>query len=160
MKAIGGIGLLIFVGLSLYWFALAAGDDKDAPIQIQVAFGAPGPNGVEMHAVVGVVMANRDRATKDGRLINWNEWVAGHFELKDADGNPVKIERRNNSSAIQQREVIGTQEFFLVATLTEGRSYAFDYIPTMANPAVRYRYTFSAPADAQKVRMADFQKVK
>lgn len=159
MKAIGGIGLLIFVGLSLYWFSLAAGD-RDDPIQMQIAFGNPGPGGVEMHLVVGVVMANLDRTTQDGRVLNWNEWVAAHFELKDAGNNPVRIERRNNSSAIQQLEVIGTQEFFLVATLAEGATYTLDYIPAMANPSVRYRDTFAAPAEARKVKMADFQRVK
>jgi len=159
MKAIGGLGLLLFLVVTVYWLSASSGGGQDAAIPLQIAFGNLGPKGVEMHVVIGVVMANLDRIRKDGSTPTWEEWVADHFELKDAANNVLKLERRNNSSLIQQREVVGTQEFFLVTTLKSGQPYVFDYIPEAAKPG-RVRYPFSAPTSAAKVRMVDFQKVK
>ena len=159
MKAIGGLGLLLFLVVTVYWLSASSGGGQDAAVPIQIAFGNLGPKGVEMHVVIGVVMANRDRIRKDGGTPTWDEWVADHFELKDAAKNLVKIERSNHSNLIQQREVVGTQEFFLVTTLKSGQPYVFDYIPEVAKPG-RVRHVFTAPASAAKVRMLDFQKVK
>jgi hypothetical protein len=158
MKAIGGFGLLIFLVVTVYWLSASSGG-QDATVPIQIAFGNPRSAGIDMHVVIGVVMANRDRIRKDGSTPTWDEWVADHFELKDAANNVLKLERKNNSSLIQQLEVIGTQEFFLVTTLRAGQSYVFDYIPDVTKPG-RYRCPFTAPTSGAKVRMIDLQKVK
>lgn len=160
MKAIGGFGLLIFLAVTVYWMSASAGGGQGEAVPFQVAFGKPGAGGIEMHVVIGVVTANRDRQSKDGELLSWDEWVTGHFELKDSGGNVLPLERRNNSNAITQNQVIGTQEFFLVATLAPGQAYALEYAPEMKSPAVRYRHSFTAPASAEKVRMVELQRVK
>ena len=99
-----------------------------------------------MHIVIGMVMANQNRLSKDGKLQRWDEWIATIFQLKDANGNVLAMERRNNSNAIQPREVAGTQECFLVATLQPGQPYTLEYTPDLKNPA-SYRYTLTAPGE-------------
>jgi hypothetical protein len=159
MKAFGGFGLLLFLAVTVYWLSISAGGGQKEVAQFQIAYGKPGANGIEMHIVIGVVTANLDRTSKDGRLLSWEEWIATHFELKDAGGNTLVLERRNNSNAIQQNQVIGTQEFFLVAALKPGQDYTLEYIPELKNPG-RYRCAFTAPSSAEKVRMVDLRKVK
>jgi hypothetical protein len=62
----------------------------------------------------------------------------------------MSLKRVNNSAVIQERDVRGTQEFFMTTKLKSGESYQLDYIPKTGEPK-RYRHTFSAPSVAEKV---------
>jgi len=132
---------------------------EDPAIYMQTAFGNVTDNEIEMHTVVGVVIANKDRL-RQGELkaMSWPEWISEHFVLQDASGEVLELQRTNNSKLIKQHEVVGTQEFFLVTKLEIGQDYTFDYIPEIG-AAKCYRREFTAPSSPEKVRQYLFSMV-
>ncbi|UCD28387.1 MAG: hypothetical protein JSV03_15085 [Planctomycetota bacterium] len=159
MRIFAGLGLLIFLAVLVYWMSVYAGGE-DVGIPIAIACGHPSEGEIEMHVVVGVVMANQDRMKKDDEKIKpWPEWIKDHFILTDSLGNRLELNRQNHSSLIKPHEIVGTQEFFMVAKLKTGQSYSFDYIPDI-DESQRYRHQFTAPVTAEKARQYTFNPVE
>lgn len=162
MKAIGGLGVLIFLVIMVYWLSISAGggaDGKNLAVDLPIAFGNVAGGQVEMNLVVGIVLANVIRAKEGGQAKTREQWIADHFVLKDSSGQPVKLTWQNNSALIKPVDVgpmVGTEECFLAGKLKPGESYTFEYIES---PNRTCRYQFTAPAKAQKVKMYRFEPV-
>jgi len=166
MRAVGGLGLGL-VGLlvvMVYWLGLASGGEK-AALAIPIAWGQPGNGQIEMHAVIGVALANQSRRsekTPSSKALDWNKWIQSHCILKAASGEAVPLLKANHSPIIKPHEIqpmIGTEEFFLTAGLKAGTSYTFDYVIEEPQPTV-YRCQFTAPHEPEKVRMYRFELTK
>jgi len=158
MKWFAGVGLLGFLAIFLYWMSASTGG-KDSGVSIQIAFGNATAKEIEIHVVVGVVMANQDRIKKGEKIKSWPEWIQDHFDLQDSSGNELELARTNHSRLIKPHQIVGTQEFFMVAKLKIGEDYTLDYIPDTDEPQ-RYRSQFVAPSAAAKVRQCAFKPVK
>ncbi|MHC4445191.1 MAG: hypothetical protein ACYTF1_07935 [Planctomycetota bacterium] len=158
MKYFAGFGLLGFLVVMSIWMTVGAGGE-DPGINIAMSYGNPGGGEIDMHVVVGVLMANKDRM-KDGMQIKpWPEWIADHFDLEDASGKVFKLRRTNHSRLIKPHQIMGTHEFFMATRLKIGVSYTFEYVPD-TDVDKRYRYQFTAPSAAQKVQYCAFKLVE
>ena len=157
-RAGAGMGFIVLLGGLLYWF-LVFPPGQDHGTQIQMAFGNVSGDTVELHAVVNVVMAHKGAGKQvSSKPMSWPEWIESHFVLQDQAGTRRELKRRNNTRLIRQDEIIGTQEFFLVAKLKVGTDYTLEYLPVLGEPA-RYHYSFTAPAAPQRVRSLIFEPV-
>lgn len=159
MKAIFAaivLGALAYV----VWYGLISAGSSDPYIAIQMGYGNAKDGEIEMHTNVSVVMVAMDRNDRElNKIKTPDEWVAAHFKLTDSAGNPIRLDRQNNSKVIKPHQVIGTQEYFLVSKLKAGERYTFDYKPRYKEPDV-FRYTFAAPAKADKPMTYNFMLVK
>ncbi len=158
MKAIGGFGIVLALAIMAYWFSLSAGGE-DTGVDLPIAYGNVAGGQVDMDVLLGVVMAHRTRQKDPPNAQRTaDEWVRDHFVLTDSRGQKVPFARQSSSKLIKAHEVqqlVGTEEFFLAAKLKVGESYTFDY---MLDPQGRpYRYRFTAPAKAEKVRTCRFE---
>lgn len=149
------VGILGFVA---YWSTMAAGDSEKI-FPIQIAYGNAGEGQLEMHTNVGVAMVAMDRGDEFGKIKNLDEWVTDHFKLTDAAGQPVRMDRQNNSKLIKPHQVIGTEEFFLVSKLKQGEQYTYEYKPR-AKEAKTYQYKFKASNHADKPLTYNFDLVR
>ena len=154
MKVIAGIGLLALLGGLGYWYATTTSDTESAAINIPLAFGNVAGTQVDMHIVVGVALANIS-AAKDPSLKpkSWDDWIRDHFAMTDSAGKKVTLRRQSNSKVIKAHEVaqmVGTEEFFIVANLKVGQTYKLDYIDVAAHKT--YRCEVTAPSAPEKVQ--------
>ncbi len=155
MKAIAGIGLLALLGMLGYWYATTTSDTESAAINIPLAFGNVSGPQVDMHIVVGVALANVS-AAKDPSLKSksWDDWIRDHFSLTDSAGKKVTLRRQSSSKVIKAHEVaqvVGTEEFFIVANLKVGQRYTLDYIGDVTTRKT-YRCEVTAPSAPEKVQ--------
>lgn len=159
MKGLAGIGLIVFLLGFGYWMVVLVGNE-DPGVHLALAFGNPteDENEIEMHVVVGVVMAAVDRTRTDKTIPTWPEWIADHFDLTDAAGNTLELARTNFSSVITADQVVGTHEFFMKVKLKVGQPYTLDYTPVVAKGQT-YRYTFTAPAAPETVKQIQFKPI-
>jgi hypothetical protein len=160
MKPVYIIGVLVILGVLGYWMAFRSNDTEQAAVNIPLAFGKPSGGQVDMHVVVGVALANvtRARDSMSGKDKDWNGWIRDHCHLKDAAGKPVSFTRQSGSTVVKAHEVaqvVGTEEFFMVATLKVGQTYTFDYVGDLATGKT-YRCEFTAPSKAEKVQTYRF----
>lgn len=158
MKALLGAVVLGVVAFVIWWSLISAGD-QEKYLPIQIAYGNVQEDKIDMHTNVGVAMVAMDRRLDIKEMQNLDNWVTEHFKLSDSAGNPVRMERQNHSKVIKPHQVIGTQEFFLVSTLTPGEEYTYDYKPRMKEPFV-FRHKFVAPGKAEKPATYNFNLVK
>lgn len=161
MKAFAGLGVILFLVITLYWMSAHAGTDEP-DLGIQMAFGNAADNEIDLHVVVGVLLANKDRAKE--KLLNikpksWDDWIVEHFFLTDSAGKRTELTRKTNSSLIRPHQVIGTEQFFMVARVKSGEDYTFDFVPT-GEESITHRYLFTAPAVDEKVRLCMFKQVE
>ncbi|NLE61274.1 MAG: hypothetical protein GX616_23235 [Planctomycetes bacterium] len=160
MKAFAGIGLLIFLVVLGYWLARTSTDTESRAVDIPIAFGNVAGGQVEMHVVVGIALANVSAAKERSlKPRDWNQWMRDHFLLTDPAGKKVDLSRQNNSKVIKPHEVaqlVGTEEFFMIAKLKSGQSYTFDYVADLAT-GKSYRCQVVAPATAEKARQFRFE---
>lgn len=156
----GGLGILV-VGViligSMYFF-YGARQQARGRETLPVAFGPPAGSTVELNLAVGMNLPRRDPPKLKFAKIQWDQWVDEHFELKDASGAAVKLQRTNFSQLISDQKAGGTPEFFLKATVTPGANYTLDYLPVAGGE--RFRYAFTAPTAAQEAERAVFQVVE
>jgi hypothetical protein len=154
MKAIGGVGVLLCLGLFAFWLSKTSNDTENAAVNIPFAFGKPSAGQLDMHIIVGVALANvsRSREPLTGKDKNWNEWVKEHLIVKDLAGKTVPLTRQTSSNVVKPHEVaqmVGTEEFFVVARLKTGQTYTLDYIGDLATGKT-YRCQFTTPSQAEK----------
>ncbi len=160
MRGLGGLGLLGFLAaFGIYMMMASSGGGGGSNVSIPLAFGNPAGGEIDMDIVVGVLMANTDRMhqVEDGRF-TWEKWISAHFKLEGSAGM-MPLKRINNSAVIQEKELRGTQEFFMTTKLQIGQSYMLDYIP-VAGQLKRYRYSFTAPGATAKVKNVTFELVE
>ena len=151
--------MILFLAITIYWMSVHTGSNEP-DVGIQMAFGNPADNEIELHVVVGVLLANQDRArAKDLKLKSWDEWMVEHFFLTDGAGETVELRRTKNSSLIKPHQVIGTEEFFMVARVRSGEEYTFDFVPT-GEESIPRRCAFTAPAADEQIRLYMFKPVE
>ncbi len=165
MRAFSLLGLLLTLGIMLYLFVGGPGGGGQAAVELPLAFSAPSAGVSEMHVIVGVRQANpvraRDAQAAGEKVRSWTDWVRLHFALLGPDGNKVPLERRNNSRIIKALDVanmVGTEEFFLVARVRPGQTYTLqfvEHIPGGRPCAVQV----TVPSQAQAVRRYLLQPV-
>ena len=159
MRGLGGLGLLGFLAAFGIYMTLASGVGGGGGVSIPLAFGNPAGGEIDMDIVVGVLMARSDPMHQvEGGRFTWEKWISVHFKLEGSVGM-MPLKRINNSAVIQEREVRGTQEFFMTTRLQIGQSYMLDYIP-VAGQLKRYRYSFTAPGATAKVKNVTFEMVE
>lgn len=163
MKPVYLIAVLVILGMLGYWLAFKSGDTEHAAMNIPIAFGTPTGGQTEMHVVVGVALANVSKARDSmaGKDKDWNGWMEDHFSLKDPSGKTVRFSRQGNSKVIQAHEVaqvVGTEEFFMVARVKCGQTYTLDYVEDLATRKT-YRCTITVPPAKQKVQTFRFEPV-
>lgn len=159
MKALIGA---VVVGVLAYmiWHGLISAAGSDPYIAIQMGYGNASDGEIEMHTNVSVLLVAMDRDDRDLKKVKTpDEWIAAHFKLTDSAGKAVRLDRQNNSKVIKPHQVIGTQEYFVVARLKSGQQYTFDFKPRLKEPDV-FRHTFTAPAKADKPMTYNFMLVK
>ena len=163
MKFVAGFGVLLFLAAIGYYFAVASGGGPPT-IEVPLVFGAPKDGTMEMHGIVGVVLANKSRKNEPldkNKPAGWNDWVRTHCILKSASGEQVPVARTNGSTLVKMHEVqamVGTEEFFLATKVKPGQAYTFDYIIEVPEP-VTFRCQFTAPQAAAKVQRFQFSPV-
>ncbi len=162
MKPVYIIGILLILAALGYWVAFKSGDTEGAALNIPLAFGKPTGGQVDMHVIIGVTLAavSRGKDSMSGKGKDWNGWIKDHCRLTDSAGKPVTFRRQSTSTVIQAYEAaqMGTEEFFMVATLKVGQTYTFDYIGDLSTGKT-YRCQFTAPSAAEKVALYRFEPV-
>ena len=158
MKGLIVLGLIGVVGVGLiFWMMQKSTGDQG--ISIAVACGNPGDGTVEINAAMDMGIMRREglRQAVDVPLaVLWPEWVEEHFQLCDAAGKSVRLERVGQSLLINVNRMPGAPDFFLTARLRSGETYSFDYKPWRAK-TTKYRHTFVAPADKTEMKRWNFE---
>lgn len=151
---LGVIGLIAAIGSMLVVKKM----NEDPGQMLAVAFGNPADGQVEIHTVVlmGMVAADPVRTDPISGYPYWDEWLEQHWDLRDADGDRIPLERSNHSAFINLKEAGGGFEFFLVGKVPQGDVCTFDYIPRK-NEKRRYRHNFTAPSGDQKLKRYTFE---
>ncbi|HQL55087.1 MAG: hypothetical protein KA383_17630 [Phycisphaerae bacterium] len=158
---VGGAVLVLLVGgLVAYGVRhLRAQFSGAEGFPVGFALGNAGSNSIELHVAVthDMVKADPPTITPNGVLL-WNEWVPQHFELRDAAGQSVRLNRAGTSVVINERKAFNP-EFYLVARLTPGTTYSLDYIPYVGENK-RHRHTFTATAAEQPFQRLIFETIR
>jgi hypothetical protein len=138
-----GIGVVTVIALG-WWYT--AGMAADPGFRVPMAVGKGRAGGLEAHIAVSIPLMKLERPRVDRRTgaVYWTEWVEDHFELRDASGQPVRVQRSNFSSLIADGNV-GSPDLYLVAELKDGAEYTYDCVPVKGGPQ-RYRYAFTPRA--------------
>jgi hypothetical protein len=161
MKAIGGFGVIIFLAIMVYWISFSSGGGEKLVVDLPIAFGKPEGGQVSMDVVLGVVLANRAR--KQDPTTNYKSedgWIRAHFVVTSSKGQTVPLARQTSSRLVKPHEVaqmVGTEEYFVAGRLKAGESYTFDFFEVPG--ASPYRCQFTAPDQAQKVKIYRFEPV-
>ena len=133
---------------------------EDRGHQIPVAFGVPDGSTIQMHVAISPSRVRRDAPQIDnkGRVL-WREWVEAHFTLSDESGKKQELQRAGMSGLMIDAKATGSPDCYLIATLTQGTEYTFEYTPVVAEPD-RYRHVFTAPAEPQEVWHRQFDLIE
>lgn len=153
----GGIGVLVVgavLAAAMYMF-YGARTTAHSRHSLPVAFGPPGAGGAELHLAVAMSLPRRDPPILKYNVIQWDLWVDEHFQLHDASGARVRMQRTHFSELISEQKAGGPPEFFLKAIVTPGAGYTLDFIPYVGGD--KFRYSFTAPAAAQDAERAVFE---
>ena len=153
-KVLAIVGLAVGCGLYLYtqvWvaedpghlIAYACGNPKEGQVQIQVA--------------VPYRMTRLDppRVDEKGEFITWEQWIAEHFEIRNAAGELVHMQQAHFANLIPEAKV-GTPDFYAVGSLAAGSPYTFDYLPLGIAQSKRYRHAFSVTDTGKPFERAHF----
>ncbi len=158
MKGLVVLGLIGVVGIGVtFWLMKECTSDQG--ISITLACGNPNDGTVAMHAAMDMGIMRREglrQAPDVSEDVLWREWLDEHFQLRDAAGESVHIERVGQSLLINVNKMPGAPDFFLTARLRSGETYSFDYKPWRAK-ATKYRHTFVAPADKTEMKRWNFE---
>ncbi len=143
----------------IYWLTMKASEDPG--YQFALAFGNPEAETLDFHVVIynRTVRIDGPRLDPKSGVLLWQEWVDTHFVLRDAKGANVPFHREGGSAFITGHDLgAGTPEFYLAAKVKKNAAYDLDYLPTPAD-GERYRYSFTAPADTEKLKRPLFRFV-
>jgi hypothetical protein len=157
-QAVVATGIILVLAALGYW-GLHREWTKDRGHQIGYALGNPVNGDVELHVVVSrqMTLTQGPRAVGGG-VGSWVDWVKEHFELRDAAGQQIPMNRSGTSTVINEREAFNP-EFYVWAHVRGGTTYTLDYIPVFGQPK-RYRHTFTAAPEGQKFERIYFETVQ
>ena len=157
MKGIIGLIVCLCIGTLIMSMLLTGEVVKDLGKRLPIAFGAALGDSIQIHLGVSPLVIKADPPLSGRKkALSWPEWIEGHYQIHDASGNPIQLERMGTSGLLLGQKVAGAPEFVVWAELTKGASYTFDHVPIMAKTN-RYRYSFSAPNEDTEGRTANFQ---
>ena len=122
---------------------------RDQGKNLLMAYSEEGSDKMLVHLAVSIGMYRKDppRFSSRGEPLN-REWVDDHFQLYDASGKRVPIEKWGSDSLIDKSRASLAPELYLVAILDKGKEYVYEYVPVLSKPE-KYRHEFSAPPAGQ-----------
>ncbi|MBI5866248.1 MAG: hypothetical protein HZB38_17395 [Planctomycetes bacterium] len=154
MRGLGVLAAGVIV-IAIMYFYFGSQVSKDI-VTLPVAFGKPDAAGVEFNVAVSMFMPRKDPPKLRGAVVQWDEWVSDHFQLTDASGAKIPLQRVNFSKLMDDRESGGTPEFWLKATLKPGATYRFGLTPIL--PAPKYHYSLVAPTGESEATRVEFEE--
>jgi hypothetical protein len=140
MKGLGVLAAGVLLIGAMYFY-ISKSMAKDV-VTLPVGYGKPADT-VEMHIAVSMFLPKKDPPKLKHNIVQWDEWVADHFQLHDADGQRVQLSRTGFSNILSDRQSGGTPEFWLKSMLKPGAKYTITFTPVMPEPT--YQQTFTAP---------------
>ena len=157
----GIVVLLIFLAIcafvgSRYLTGEVMGDQGHP---LAVAYAAATEGTLEMQIGVPPLIPLADPPEFNERSTpKWNEWIEKHFQMRDEGGTIIPLRRLGTSALFVGEVAAGVPEFVLCADLKKGGKYSCDFVPILSK-GKRYRYSFSAPTEPQKVGRRTFELV-
>jgi hypothetical protein len=153
--------LLLAAGLfavpgGICWYILMIQTNRDPGHLVPIAIGNATPESIDINFAVSLLMPRIEGPVLRHNVIQWDEWVQSHFDLRDDAGTKLTLSPSNLSQRMTDATA-GTPEFFLVGNLKPGKAYTLDYIPRLAE-GVPYSYTFTAPAEAKPGERFTFER--
>jgi len=148
MKGIIGLAVFLVVAFWAMNFFFASVLTADQGRNLAVAYFEPYKGELEIQVGIGPLIPMRDPPRRTPKGIDlWDDWVADHFQLRDAQGNEVQLKRMGTSSLFSGSKGGGDPDFVLVGAIKPETPYTFDHIPVVSEGKT-YRYEFTSPADA------------
>ena len=149
MKMVGVLLALVVVAAFVINMTVLREVTRDQGKSLLMAYSEEGKDKILVHLAVTMGMYRKDppRFSPTGASLD-REWVDAHFQLYDASGNRVPIEKWGSDSLIDQSKAALAPELYLVAILDKGKEYVYEYVPDIRKPE-KYRHEFSAPQDGQ-----------
>lgn len=156
-QALIGAAVILAVGFGTYAW-LRHEWTKDRGHQVGWAIGKMNKDRGELHVIVTreMTIIEGPRGMLGGAP-QWQDWVKDHFELKDAAGQRVQMNRAGTSTVINEREAFNP-EFYVNAGVRIGTTYTIDYIPVVGQPK-RYRHTFTVAPEGKEFERIYFPTV-
>jgi len=133
---------------------------RDQGLPLAIAWGATTSETVEMQIGVGPLIPVRDPPEINPNTGNamWVEWEKAHYQIRDESGGEVPLRRMGTGALFLDSKAAGNPEFILCANLKKSAKYSCDFVPVLAENK-RYRYSFNAPRESQKVGRELFERV-
>src|ERR1043166_6008086 len=160
MKGVVILAVVIALVGASFWGVVMHESMKDSGVWILVATGKQKGMPAAMDVSVELQMAMRTKVNSDknGNPL-WEDWVAQHFELRDAEGKVLPGTRIAHSQLVNEEKTINLPEFYVHYTVEGGKDYTLDYKPRLDKP-VHYRHEFRALSDNPTVERLQFDAVK
>lgn len=152
---VGLVIAAILLGVGYYWFTSKVDRETSTPIGLAIGPAAEGQ--CPIHIVVSMGMARAEEPRLEHGVMNWEKWIAEHFELKSAAGEVVPLRRLHHSNLISDQQAM-TPDSFLVGQVKPGQQYTLTYRPRTYEPA-RFRHAFTVSANGEPFARYMFQPV-
>lgn len=104
-------------------FAVGKAENGESPIEVVVSMGMP----------------RREAPVLKYGILQWEDWIRTHFDLRDESGKQVPLRKANFAKLISDAQAMNP-EFFLAGSLKPGK-YRFNYIPVLGEGR-KYVYEF------------------
>ena len=139
------------------WF-LQHASAKSEGFAVGYALGNRRGDSVELHIVVSISMIRYQgpRATGSGATL-WEDWIAEHFNVRDASGQKTTLQKAGWSYLINERQA-SNPEFYLIGKLRAGGTYTIDYIP-FNDSTLHFSHTLTVPPQGQPFERRVFHKL-
>lgn len=155
MKGVIGLAVAVVIAYFVGVMLLSHETTKEQDRLMLIAFGPPLGDRMQFQIGIAPVITLNDPPELNNRGVAlWDEWIAAHFQLKDAGGKDIRFNKMGTSAAILDRTA-GAPEFVLYADLQKGAEYTVDFVPVIAEKK-RWRYTFTVPGEPQEVGRRSF----
>jgi hypothetical protein len=160
MKSVMGLAVTLGIVFFAYNLWLSGEVVKDQGHLLAVAFGVPQDGKMQMHIGVGPRIAIVDPPELNERNAPmWDKWEQDHYQLFDASGQRVPLDRMGTSALMDGQAAAGAPDFVLWAPLEIGARYHLDFVPVVAE-GKRYRHEFTVPGEPGKVGRRRFEYVE
>ena len=125
--------------------------NADSGELVGIAMGPPRNGSVQLQVLTPMMMVRFDgpNATPSG-TIDWDGWVADHYDLRDAQNTKLTLTRIGLTSPQIKEAQAGSAEFIVGADLKEGQPYSLEVTPVVGEPK-KYIHRFTAgPLDFKR----------
>src|SRR5947207_12225677 len=99
MKGLIGLAVIGIIGVGGIWWLMAQAN-KDPGEPVMIALGNTHDGKVEFHVCIQMPMMKRGPLGGRGNPKDWDEWLAGHFNLRSDSGDPVPFHLAAHSNLI------------------------------------------------------------